>query len=64
VDTPNSLHIDCIEDLLVQNQCYINGQTAQMIIQYSLNTKSVYRVTEDELNQVVNKLNGVTCNLI
>jgi hypothetical protein len=34
----NSFYIDCIEDLLVQNKAYINGQTAQMIIKYYPNT--------------------------
>jgi len=58
VDTLNSLYIDCTEDLLVQNKSYINGPTAQKIIKYDLNTKFVYPVTEDELNQVVSKLKG------
>jgi len=52
----NSFYIDCIEDLLVQNKSYINGQTAQMIIKYNPNTMFVYSVTQDELNQVVSKL--------
>ena len=32
VDKLNSFFIDCIEDLLVQNKSYINGQTAQLTI--------------------------------
>ena len=66
MDTVNSLYIDCTEDLLVQNESYINGQTAQMIhvIQYSPDTKFGYPVTENELNQVVSKLKDVICNWI
>jgi hypothetical protein len=49
------LVIYCIEDLLVQNKPYINGQTSQMKIIYNSNTMFVYPATEDKLNQVVNK---------
>ena len=54
----NSFYIDCIEKLLVQNKAYINGQTAQMKFKYYPNTMFVYPVTENELNQVVSKLQG------
>ena len=33
--TLNSFYIDHIEDLLVQNKSYINGQTSQMKIKYN-----------------------------
>ena len=58
VDTLNSFYTNCIEDLLVKNEPYINGQTSQMEIQYNSNTMFVYPVTEDELNQVVSTLKG------
>ena len=57
-DTMNSFYIDCIEDFLVQNTSYINGQTAEMKIKYNQNTMFVYQITDDELNQVVSKLKG------
>ena len=44
-----------IEDFLVQNKPYINGQTSQMKIIYKSSTVFVYPATEDELNQVVSK---------
>jgi len=37
-DTMNSFYVDCIEDLLVQNKSYINGQTSEMKIKYKSNT--------------------------
>jgi hypothetical protein len=52
VDTLKSFYIDCIENLLVQNKFYINGQTAQMKIKYNPNAMFVYPVTEHKLNQV------------
>jgi len=42
----------------VQNKAYINGQNARMKIKYNPNTMFVCPVTEDELNQVVSKLQG------
>jgi Cu/Ag efflux pump CusA len=50
--------MDCVEDLLVQNESHINGQTAQIKIKYDPNTMSVYPVTEDELNHAISKLKG------
>jgi hypothetical protein len=46
-DTLKSFYIDCIEDLLVQNKLYINGQTAQMKIKYNPNTMFLYPVTKN-----------------
>ena len=57
-ETLNSFCTDCVEDLLVQNKAYINGQNAQIKIKYNPTTMFVYAVTEDELNQVVSKLQG------
>jgi hypothetical protein len=50
--TDDSLFIDGIEDLLVQNKPYINGQTSQMKIKYNSNTMFVYPIIEDDLNKV------------
>ena len=53
-----TLNSFCVEDLLVQNEAYVNGQTAQMKIKYNPKTMFVYPVTEEELKQVVSKLQG------
>jgi hypothetical protein len=49
------LVIYCIEDLLIQNKPYVNGQISQMKIICNSNTMFVYPATEDELNQVLCK---------
>jgi hypothetical protein len=50
--------MDCVEDLLVQNESHINGQTAQIKIKYNPKTMFVYPVIEDELNHAISNLKG------
>jgi hypothetical protein len=44
----DSFFIEGIEDRLVQNKAYLNGQNSQIKIKYNLNPIFVYPVTEDK----------------